>query len=186
MKTARRSMIGSGMPISQSSAPLPKPIASPPGGCVAWITRRSSSGSSAALVPWHALVATKRLIEKSTSMVQNRFWRGPNRYAEDSEVACMDRDGRAQTEGLGKEKGQCSKDRTSVKAIVGSYRVQGAHARYTVGCAGMKGTPLPLSVRLVTLCSLWNTNQRKRGSLREGVAQFSTTRDPCGHLRRIH
>jgi hypothetical protein len=37
------------------------------------------------------------------------------------------------------EKGQCSKNRTSIKAIVGSYRVQGAHARYTVGCAWMKG-----------------------------------------------
>jgi hypothetical protein len=51
----------------------------------------------------------------------------------------MDRDGRAQTEGPRKEKSQCSKNRTSVKAIVGSYRVQGTHARYTVGGARLKG-----------------------------------------------
>jgi hypothetical protein len=80
-------------------------------------------------------------------MVQNRVWWGPNRYAEDSEVACMDRDGRAQTEGPSKEKGQRSKNRTSVKAIVGSYRVQGAHARYTVRRAGMKGRYASHSLR---------------------------------------
>jgi hypothetical protein len=71
-------------------------------------------------------------------MVQNRIWRGPDRYAEDSEVACVDRDGRAQTEGTGPEEAGGRQDSESVKPNAGSHRVQGAHARYIVGCTGLK------------------------------------------------